>query len=52
LPHVYVPLKYGETALHIAYKKGSYKAMQLLISADADETIKNKVSIHMPVILL
>ena len=35
--------QYGETALHIAYKKESYKVQELLISEDANQTIKNKV---------
>jgi len=40
----HIPLQYGETALHIAYKKESYKVQELLISEDADDTIQNNVS--------
>ena len=36
--------QYGETALHIACKKGSDKVEKVLITEGADQTIMNKVT--------
>ena len=51
-PNYHIALQNGETALHIAYKKESYKVQELLILEGADDTIRNNVSaIHLLVIM-
>jgi len=38
--------KNGETALHVAYKKGSHQVWRLLLDENADPNIKNKVRVN------